>query len=62
MTHVVFDYEVTLVCGHKVKTRGQVYQPKAKFGCPAQPRCGYNVAWKSWKNMKTGMTRDNKGV
>lgn len=62
MTKVVFEYEVTLVCGHRVKTRGQVFQKKATFGCPMQPRCGYNVRWRSWRNLKTGMTQVNDEV
>lgn len=62
MTRITYDFEVTLVCGHRVRTRGQIFQGKATFGCPMQPRCGYNVRWKSWRNVKTGLTGVNKSA
>lgn len=62
MTKVVYTYEVTLVCGHRLRTRGRVFNKRATFGCPAQPRCGYNVRWRSQRDLKNNWTQINDDV
>lgn len=57
-----WQYAVTLVCGHQLTVRQQPLNKKATFACPRQPRCGYNVRWKSVRDSQSGKVIVNDEV
>lgn len=57
-----WQYKVVLACGHQLTLRQQPLNRKVTYGCPAQPRCGYNVRWKSATDTKSNVTITNTEV
>lgn len=55
-------YAVTLTCGHQLTLRQQPLNKKATFACPNQPRCGYNVRWRSVRDSETSKVIVNDEV